>query len=416
MMKLDSRQVSPTLLRGIVVATAGLITLLVPHASLGVIRFVVAGALLASGASGLWGHLRAGGSTRGLVRCALAIGTGAGLIIVPVDVVRVGEYIAAGYLAVTAVVALQRGFGLEEPKPSRRFHIARGVLLLCLAALIIALPSAMFGLVVVLAAIGSLVVGVAAVVWALRHGPDKPPIANRALFSEVLWDWLGERDLGVDRREEIADGLYFEDPDRGAKITSLIVMLLLSTALASLAILQDSTAVIIGAMLVEAAGAFLLFATNLVSIILAASAVFLLVGFTAVRELQRRQMANADVFVAVVVVTLLIMLPLGLTGGRVLTDSRQTATTRDHVKTWLGPESTLQLLRTDVKSNLVDVVLTGSGTPPSVAVLEEVLMRDLGSPVRVRVELFPSILITSSDGENSVEADALDDMQRSSGP
>ena len=59
---------------------------------------------------------------------------------------------------------------------------------------------------------------------------------------------------------------------------------------------------------------------------------------------------------------------------------------------------------------------SGSGTPPSVAVLEEVLMRDLGSPVRVRVELFPSILITSSDGENSVEADALDDMQRSSGP
>ena len=534
-MKLDSRQVSPTLLRGIVIATAGLITLLLPHASLEIIRFVVAGALLASGASGLWGHLRTGGSTRGLVRCVLAIGTGAGLIFVPVDVVKVGEYIAAAYLAITALMALQRGFGTEEPKPSRRFHIARGVLLLCLAALVIALPSAMFGLVVVLAAIGSLVVGVAVVVWALRHGPDKPPIANRALFSEVLWDWLGERDLGVDRREEIADGLYFEDPDRGAKITSYIVMLLLSTALASLAILQDSTAVIIGAMLVaplmtpimgcaaglvagwrtrvlyslgvvaasvvaaiglawvlaawipalvplgvnsqvlsrtsptlvdmaiaiaagaagayaviddrvsssltgvaiavalvpplgvvgialqagvlvEAAGAFLLFATNLVSIILAASAVFLLVGFTAVRELQRRQMANADVFVAVVVVTLLIMLPLGLTGGRVLTDSRQTATTRDHVKTWLGPESTLQLLRTDVKSNLVDVVLTGSGTPPSVAVLEEVLMRDLGSPVRVRVELFPSILITSSDGENSVEADALDDMQRSSGP
>ena len=59
---------------------------------------------------------------------------------------------------------------------------------------------------------------------------------------------------------------------------------------------------------------------------------------------------------------------------------------------------------------------SGSVTPPSVAVLEQVLMRDLGSPVRVRVELFPSILITSSDGENSVEADALDDMQRSSGP
>jgi hypothetical protein len=59
---------------------------------------------------------------------------------------------------------------------------------------------------------------------------------------------------------------------------------------------------------------------------------------------------------------------------------------------------------------------SGSGTPPSVAVLEQVLMRDLGSPGRVRVELFPSILITSSDGADSVAAEALDAIQASSGP
>ena len=59
---------------------------------------------------------------------------------------------------------------------------------------------------------------------------------------------------------------------------------------------------------------------------------------------------------------------------------------------------------------------SGSVTPSSVAVLEQVLMRDLGSTVRVRVELFRSILITSSDGADSVEADALDAIQTSSGP
>ncbi len=525
MIKIDPRQLSPALVKGGALAAGGLITLLVPHASLEFIRVVVAVVLLVCGASGLWGHLRTRDTVHGLVRSVLAIGTGAGLLLAPVDVVGIAEYIAAAYLVAIGLLALHRSLGTEEPKPSRRFHIARGVLLLCLATLIIVLPHAMFGLAVVSVAIGSLGIGLAAVAWALRHGSEKPAIGHRALLSEVLWDRLYERDLGSDRRDVIADGLYFEDPDHGAKTTSYVVMLLLSTALAGLAILQDSTAVIIGAMLVaplmtpimgcaaglvagwrtrvlrslgvvgasvvaavglawvlaawipalvplgansqvlsrssptlvdmaialaagaagayaviddrvsssltgvaiavalvpplgvvgitleagqlgQASGAFLLFATNLVSIILAASAVFMLVGFTPVREARENRMANADVLVTVVVVTLLIMLPLGLTGGRVLTESRQAGTARSQVTRWLGSESTLELLKVSVGEGVIDVVLTGSGTPPSVAVLEEALSESLDSPAEVRVELFKSVVITSSDQEDDVESDA----------
>ena len=75
-------------------------------------------------------------------------------------------------------------------------------------------------------------------------------IAIRAQAAEVIWNWLNERDFGSDRREAIADQLYFEVPNRQQRLVSYVTMLLLSTALASLAVLQDSTAVIISAMLV----------------------------------------------------------------------------------------------------------------------------------------------------------------------
>jgi uncharacterized hydrophobic protein (TIGR00271 family) len=62
--------------------------------------------------------------------------------------------------------------------------------------------------------------------------------------------WFEDKDIGRDRRHGISDGLYYEEPGRVGKLTSFGVMMLLSTTIAALGILQDSTAVVIGAMLI----------------------------------------------------------------------------------------------------------------------------------------------------------------------
>jgi uncharacterized membrane protein len=147
----------------------------------------------------------------------------------------------------------------------------------------------------------------------------------------------------------------------------------------------------------DALGAFLLFATNLVSIILASTAVFVLAGIAPARKAVKDRLANADVFVSVVTVALLIMVPLGLTGGQALQTLRLVNQTESHVVDWLGADSRLTLLRIDVRKNEVDLILTGSGDVPSVAELEETLSRSSDSEVSVRVELFPSTVITSSN-------------------
>ena len=51
-------------------------------------------------------------------------------------------------------------------------------------------------------------------------------------------------------RAELVETLFFEPPNKAAKLASFWVMMVLATGIASFAVIQDSTAVVIGAMLV----------------------------------------------------------------------------------------------------------------------------------------------------------------------
>jgi uncharacterized hydrophobic protein (TIGR00271 family) len=519
MTRLDThRWLTPSLLRGIVFALGGITVLLMPHASLKVLRYVGGSALLLSGASGLRGLRQSQDRLQTALRAVLAIGTGAGLLAIPVRTIQVAELVAAAYLAAAGLLAIHRAVRLRRQGSPAPIHFARSALFLALAALLLVLPRAMFELAVAAVAIMAVIVGLAMFSWSLRHGSEKPLVADRGLASEVFWEWLADRDMGPERRRVVAAGLYFEDPDRLSKGTSYLVMLLLSVALASLAILQDSTAVIIGAMLVaplmtpimgcaaglvtgwrsrvlsslvviavsvvlsialawvlaawipalvpleansqvlsrasptlvdlaialaagaagayatvdervsssltgvaiavalvpplgvvgvtleaghwvQALGALLLFTTNLVSILVAASVVFVLVGLPPVKKEGPRRVKNADVIVSVLVVALLIMVPLGLTGRRVLTDSERLDTATSLVDEWLEASPTLRLLRVEARAGAVDVEVAGSGEVPSIKALEESLSQRMGRPVTVRVELFASVILDTSDQE-----------------
>ncbi len=516
------RWLSPSFARGCVFAFAGLLVLMVPRASVELLRFVLAIALLASGGIHLWGHLQHRESWHGILRAILALAAGLGVLLAPGETLRTTELVASLYLAVTGLLALHQGLG--QGRKSSRFWVdlGRGAVHLGLAMLLVVLPRTMFGIAVASLAIGAVLIGLVMVSWSLRHGPRMTEISDRGQASEIFWQWLSDRDIGSERRDVLADGLYFEDPNRHGKIVSYAVMLLLSTALASLAILQDSTAVVIGAMLVaplmtpimgcaagliagwrrrvlvslgvivvsvvgaiglawilaawipalvplgvnsqvlsrssptlldmaialaagaagayatiddrvsssltgvaiavalvpplgvvgitleaglwvEALGAFLLFATNLVSIILASSVVFLLTGTSPLRKGQEGRVSNADVFTMVAIVALLIMVPLGLTGKDVLTSMERTQSAQSRVVDWLGPDSTMQVLKVKARADTVEIVVSGSGDLPEVADLEEALSRAFGSPVKVRVEHFPSYVITSSNQGTAAE-------------
>lgn len=526
-MKLASRAswFSPALVRGGAFTVAGLVVLVAPDVSAVVLRYVIAGFLVVSGVSVLWARLRHKDGAHGLWRAGVALAAGVGLTLVPIKTIHLVELILAAYLVIQGLLALYHSFERRKKGEPSGFEFRRGMILLSLAALLWLLPGEMFELTVAATAVAAVFVGLVMVAWSARHGSEKPGIASRALAAEVIWNWLSDQDVGNERREGIADALYFEVPHRGAKLTSYLTMLLLSTALASLAILQDSTAVVIGAMLVaplmtpimgcaaglvagwrnrvlhslgavatsavaaiglawilaawvpalvpleintqvlsrvsptlldmavalvagaagayatlddrvsssltgvaiavalvpplgvvgislqaglwaEATGAFLLFATNLVSIILASCLVFVLVGFAPVKRGEKHGLTNADVVGSVAIVALLIMVPLGLTGHNVLSSISRSGAAQAQVVEWLGPDSSLRLNRVRTTGEHVEVLLTGSGDVPDVAALETALTARFGLPVQVRVELFPSVVVTAASQAGGAEAEA----------
>jgi uncharacterized hydrophobic protein (TIGR00271 family) len=341
---------------------------------------------------------------------------------------------------------------------------------------------------------------------------------------EVVWKWLAQRDVGTERRSDLAERLFFEQPDRVEKITSYAVMLMLSVAIASLAILQDSTAVVIGAMLVaplmtpimacavalvagwrkrvaasmaivaastatsiglawvlaswipamvplvvntqvlsraaptlldmaialaagaagayatidtrvssslpgvaiavalvpplgvvgvcleaqlwqSALGAFLLFLTNLVSIILASMITFVLVGLAPVRSILRKHRVMTDLVTVVVAAALVIMVPLGLTGQGVLKAATRRGATQEAVRDWLGPDSSIRVMRVSTTRGGAHVTLTGSGDVPAVSELESDIVNEIGEPTTITVELIPSVTITADSQKTTGMAD-----------
>ncbi|MCD9625669.1 DUF389 domain-containing protein [Rhabdothermincola salaria] len=124
----------------------------------------------------------------------------------------------------------------------------------------------MFGVgVLVLVAPGTILLAIRAVLGAtaiviglvlVASGPGKHAAGSTAegidsaSMARVATTWLRDRRLAPTRRVELAETLFVEPPDRLAKLTSFWVMMLLSVGIASFAVVQNSTAVVIGAMLV----------------------------------------------------------------------------------------------------------------------------------------------------------------------
>jgi uncharacterized hydrophobic protein (TIGR00271 family) len=138
-----------------------------------------------------------------------------------------------------------------------------------------------------------------------------------------------------------------------------------------------------------ALGALLLFTTNLVAIVLAASLVLVGAGFAAYRdELGTRQAKAATIVVVVGVV--LVGIPLLVHSLQRVEQGNTIAAAASDVHVW-APDLTLSGIEIDHSADpiLVTVGVTGSAAPPDAAALAELLAEDLGDAVDVDVVFVP---------------------------
>lgn len=515
--------VNPATIKGTIALLFGLFIMLWPDATVTIFRYGLATALILSGGSDLWFNRRDRSRTRtGIVEGLLSIGIGIALIFFPKASFTTLLVLLAGYLALRGITSLYNAWK-DRAEVSWVGSTVRGVLNLTVAGVILLLPEGLVAGVMFTAAVVAFILGGIMLGYGLQYRDEQDLIdIDASTVSQIINDWANSRDIGDTKRERIGETLFFEEPDRANKLTSWWVMLLLSVAIATFAVLQDSTAVVIGAMLIaplmtpimgaaagmvygwrmrlvaslglvaagvgasialafilatwvpalvplatnsqvtsrvsptlidmlialaagaagayatvddrvsssitgvaiavalvpplavvgitlqaglldDALGAFLLFLTNFVSILLAGGFVLYLTGFASVKRFVEQRESILLTVGAVAAVAVVIMVPLVFTAEGILSSSGRQNSANDVVDEWLGGTDTLRVFHVGVSGEVVSIGLTGTGELPDVALLEEELSVAFGVPVLVLVEHALTQVTRYSDSEGLTE-------------
>ena len=507
--------VNHTTMRGAVFVAAGFIALLAPSASRFLLAIIVAGVLIINGSTDLYVSARAK-PTRwsGVALAAAYILIGGGLLLVTDKTLR-------AVTLLIAVIAVLRGLAVglaalrnRKARPTWTFDLVRGMLFIAIGLVTAVVPESIIAGLIFAIAGASIIYGGITLSFGLMHATD--PEADTLEVGGYIKAWLDQRDVGDDMRDDVVDNLFFEPPDATQKQVGFWVLLVLSTAIATLGIIADSTAVVIGAMLVaplmtpimgvsaaivngwakrvatsfatvaggvgvsvatawivtawtpqlvplaansqilsrtsptlvdmmiavaagaagayatvdrrvsssitgvaiavalvpplgvvgltlkagefgDAGGAFLLFLTNLVSIILVASVVFVIAGLVPIEQFKENRQKMRTVISTVAVGALVIMLPLVFTSEGIIASAARQSTAQQLTEEWLKDSSDLTLNKVVVATNDISVVLTGEGTVPSVNDLEQSLEEEFKTNISLIVDYFPSVRLVPSD-------------------
>ena len=145
-----------------------------------------------------------------------------------------------------------------------------------------------------------------------------------------------------------------------------------------------------------AAGAGLLFLTNLVSIVIAASVVFVLTGVAPLVDIETRAERTQGWFVGFVALGLVLIIPLAIGTQQALAADADVSAATTAVEAWLEPAPDFEIVDVEVDGDSVEVEVRGPGEPPDPATLQTGLEDDLGHPVSLELRVIPVVIYTSS--------------------
>lgn len=143
-----------------------------------------------------------------------------------------------------------------------------------------------------------------------------------------------------------------------------------------------------------AGGAFLLFFTNFLSILLAGGGVLALLGLSRAALVEITGTARRNAFIVIIIGVLLVLAPLWITGSRVTADARAEGVAKGVVTHWVRGTA-YEVQSVNANGDSITAVIGGHGTPPPFADLEAGLETALQHPVSVTLEIVPVEKIVS---------------------
>ena len=139
-----------------------------------------------------------------------------------------------------------------------------------------------------------------------------------------------------------------------------------------------------------AAGALLLFVTNFLSILLAGGGVLVLLGLNSAALNRVRGTGRRNAYALVIITTLIVAVPLVLTGRQLTGQILLERQTRTAALAWTEDTGyRVRLVRTTVNNNQVEITISGQGEPPLFEDLVTAVHEAVGQPVDVYLEIVP---------------------------
>lgn len=241
-----SRLVNPPALRGVAALIAGLVFLGTGQSdrSLAVVGGLV---LVVWGLAELAALATRRSGWRQLVTPLLIVALGITLIFWPAISVPTMALLVGGALVYFGVRELRQA-ARESPSSGRRRWLAiKGVFVVVLGAAVLLVPSAMLAFAFLIVALIFIVTGIATIVGNLT-GPDEP-----FEVSDVwprFFTWLESRPHTADDRRQLYAKIFYEGEDAVRRLSRFFILMAFATAIAAFGVVSDSTAVVIGAMLI----------------------------------------------------------------------------------------------------------------------------------------------------------------------
>ena len=249
-----------TTVRGVALVLAGAVIMVGPREEA---LLVSLGAVLFAGwaVAELWFAFRRRGDARPAVGPISRTAMGVVLVIAALLLVLddlpfstvIGAALVLRGLLVGANVLTPRG------RSARRDGVVMAASLVVFGVVVVVVPDTAVLAVRAGLGIGSMALGGIVLNMGLRQGaagaeshqghPATSPLDHRGAPALVN-DWLVNRRLAAEDRAGLVETMFFEAPNKASKLASFWVMMVLATGIASFAVIQDSTAVVIGAMLV----------------------------------------------------------------------------------------------------------------------------------------------------------------------
>jgi len=139
----------------------------------------------------------------------------------------------------------------------------------------------------------------------------------------------------------------------------------------------------------EAGGAFLLFLTNFIAILIAGTAMFGVMGLPKAVKMDMKTETRKKAMVGIIIASIILIGVLSFASYQTYTVTNNQIVAGDVVTGWLGPASSYQVQKVVLIGPRVDVTLLGDGQLPPLETLYSAMGQKLGHPVLISIHAIP---------------------------